>query len=356
MGYMLGGLDWTHTAIGKAFQAQEQVLFFFAAIFFIISVTLHLFSIKEQPYSRHRREGLEGEEEVDDLSLVRANGSLPHLDFIGEEEPGRDWHDEHDQNEQEVQMDFLNVDMVRCKSDSVLAMPDATIELDPDLDRDRTLGLIPDVDSPFVTDDDAVFRNFQPTEQSPLQYYGSSLRSRAQASASRDERLSGASKTGNGAPAGSSSGAFALANKVNQRPPCAPPRHRHFSFYRQPSFTFSYYGRVAFLRSRRTRGNMSPMRITSSRSMNDIYELPRRPGRRLQERGLSVSGSEDEESEDGEAGTTVKLLWLSMLKMPRQLARLCLCHLFTWFAIMAEAVFYTDFMGQVIFKGDPKVN
>jgi hypothetical protein len=45
-----------------------------------------------------------------------------------------------------------------------------------------------------------------------------------------------------------------------------------------------------------------------------------------------------------------------MLKMPKELTRLCLCHLLTWFSVIAEAVFYTDFMGQFIFKGDPKVN
>lgn len=53
--------------------------------------------------------------------------------------------------------------------------------------------------------------------------------------------------------------------------------------------------------------------------------------------------------------TTVQLLWLSMLKMPSELLRLCVCHLLTWFSIIAEAVFFTDFMGQVIYHGDPIV-
>lgn len=43
-------------------------------------------------------------------------------------------------------------------------------------------------------------------------------------------------------------------------------------------------------------------------------------------------------------------------QMPRQLWRLCLCHLLTWFSITAESVFYTDFMGQVIYHGDPTVH
>uniref|UniRef100_A0A8C7A7D7 Solute carrier family 45 member 4 n=1 Tax=Nothoprocta perdicaria TaxID=30464 RepID=A0A8C7A7D7_NOTPE len=49
IGYMLGGLDWTQTFLGSIFKSQEQVLFFFAAIIFSVSVALHLFSIEEEP-------------------------------------------------------------------------------------------------------------------------------------------------------------------------------------------------------------------------------------------------------------------------------------------------------------------
>lgn len=55
VGYALGGLDWTHTFLGAAFKSQEQILFFFAAILFSVSVVLHLFSIEEQQYSAHDR-------------------------------------------------------------------------------------------------------------------------------------------------------------------------------------------------------------------------------------------------------------------------------------------------------------
>lgn len=51
----------------------------------------------------------------------------------------------------------------------------------------------------------------------------------------------------------------------------------------------------------------------------------------------------------------MRLLWLSMLKMPSELMRLCVCHLLSWFSIISEAVFFTDFMGQVIYHGDPIV-
>uniref|UniRef100_A0A8B9QSV1 Solute carrier family 45 member 4 n=1 Tax=Anas platyrhynchos TaxID=8839 RepID=A0A8B9QSV1_ANAPL len=69
---------------------------------------------------------------------------------------------------------------------------------------------------------------------------------------------------------------------------------------------------------------------------------------------VKFSGTETPRARKGKPKPTVRLLWLSMLKMPKELLRLCVCHLLTWFSIIAEAVFYTDFMGQVIFQGDPK--
>lgn len=68
VGYALGGLDWTHTFLGMAFKSQEQILFFFAAILFSVSVVLHLFSIEEEQYSPQH----------DRLDQVRHQRNLPH--------------------------------------------------------------------------------------------------------------------------------------------------------------------------------------------------------------------------------------------------------------------------------------
>lgn len=167
---------------------------------------------------------------------------------------------------------------------------------------------------------------------------------------------------------------------------------RHHTFYRQPSCTFSYYGRVGSHRYRYHRSNAALL-IKPSRSMNDLYAVEARHRRRNRRRsrhrsGNTNSSSGDTESEEGEVRTlscnqavfvqtmirssserlllemfcvvaqvetTVRLLWLSMLKMPPELLRLCVCHLLTWFSIIAQAVFFTDFMGQVIYEGNPTV-
>lgn len=85
--------------------------------------------------------------------------------------------------------------------------------------------------------------------------------------------------------------------------PVRQSRHRH-TFYRQPSCTFSYYGRVGSHRYRYRRANAAFL-IKPSRSMNDLYEVEARHRRRSRQRNRNRSGntnssSGDTESEEGE--------------------------------------------------------
>uniref|UniRef100_A0A3B3ZD52 Uncharacterized protein n=1 Tax=Periophthalmus magnuspinnatus TaxID=409849 RepID=A0A3B3ZD52_9GOBI len=85
VGYMLGGLDWTGTALGQAFKAQEQVLFMFTAVVFIISVTLHMFSIPEQPISPRVPGVSQNPDSTSQSSLRPVDHTTPMLDAIAEE-------------------------------------------------------------------------------------------------------------------------------------------------------------------------------------------------------------------------------------------------------------------------------
>ncbi|KAF5907748.1 solute carrier family 45 member 4-like, partial [Clarias magur] len=345
LGYMLGGLDWTNTFLGHAFKAQEQVLFFFASILLSISVVLHLCSIKEQS-NNSRQQELSEAEEGDTSSSIQLNEILPkthqvpELDLIIEEDPFEIYED--NQSETDIQNDFLNV--MRSKSDSALAVPDSPIKLDPDLD----LG------DHFLHNEEPNFVQDLNSEM-PFEYCQNNSCQAHQCS-NLDEHLD-VTKVTNGNLAGEAKSKCGLnhQNKAGVRHSNATVRCRRPSFYRQPSFTFSYYGRVRFHRLRRPIGSARP--IKSSRSLNDIDSITELHERhKLQKRGSSSSGTDedDSESEEGDgSGTTVKLLWLSMLKMPPQLWRLCVCHLVTWFSLISEIVFYTDFMGQVIYEGDP---
>ncbi|KAK7898356.1 hypothetical protein WMY93_019209 [Mugilogobius chulae] len=408
--------------LGAAFKSQEQILFFFAAILFTGSVVLHLFSIEEQQYMP-LQDRLDQESPDPAQSQPSTNGRAallaPKLEMIGEDETmdSFDLYDPYgdDQSEHDMDMDFLEVELVRSKSDSVLAMTDATLDhiehdswflchLEPSIFADR---LSPyHGSSPHAST--SIFNHHHP--MSPP--HNASIR-RSSSAGSQDllrpqnhqhqthpahipkiSRLSmflqemenddgqeallnnqlNEQRTLNGRLlAGVANGdrSGCDANKLSTKGQAhragmvkaastgaavRHSRHRH-TFYRQPSCTFSYYGRVGSHRYRYRRANAAFL-IKPSRSMNDLYEVEARHRRRNRQRnrhrsGNTNSSSGDTESEEGEVETTVRLLWLSMLKMPPELLRLCVCHLLTWFSIIAEAVFFTDFMGQVIYHGDP---
>uniref|UniRef100_A0A2K5RCM0 Solute carrier family 45 member 4 n=1 Tax=Cebus imitator TaxID=2715852 RepID=A0A2K5RCM0_CEBIM len=310
VGYVLRGLYWTQTFLGSWFRTQNQVLFF-AAIIFTVSVALHLFSIEEQ-YSPQQERGAEEPSALD--------GGAPHCV----------------QSEHQLALDYLDVDIVRSKSDSALHMPDAALDLEPELLflHDMEPSIFQDASYPATH-----CSTSQELAKARLPHLATFLREAAK----EDETLlanhlnEAKVPNGSGSPAKDALGGYA---RVDVKPPAmwsSVWRRRH-AFSRQASSTFSYYGKLGSHRYRYRRAN-AVLLIKPSRSMSD--------------HGATIS-SGDTESEEGEGETTVRLLWLSMLKIPRELMRLCLCHLLTWFSIIAEAVFYSDFMGQVIFKGDPK--
>ncbi|XP_026228635.1 solute carrier family 45 member 4-like isoform X2 [Anabas testudineus] len=389
VGYMLGGLDWTGTALGRAFKSQEQVLFLFAGIIFIISVTLHLLSIPEQPFTPSNQLKVTGSGESTSQSSFRPIGHTPPLlEMIAEEDasPQALAQENTESDTEKDEMDFLAVERVRSNSDSVLAMPDATVELDPDLDPDTQL-FLPEVHHYLHNMHGELKDDFKPSEHSvqclsplggpptrtdvtvfeAMNSVMPELKNPTNVPHFLIHMTSGSHlrqvKAANGINACLSSSVHcnAVKDHVSTKLGNCPPNlsvsarpHPH-TFYRQPSFTFSYYGRVGSQRYRLRRNAPLKLRpLTASRSLNDLSDLQRYAGRRELELSSSSLSSDGSSSIGGpDRGTTVRLLWLSMLKMPSQLWRLCVCHLLTWFSIIAEAVFYTDFMGQVIFHGDP---
>ncbi|KAJ1076187.1 hypothetical protein K5549_018107, partial [Capra hircus] len=340
IGYVLGGLDWTQTFLGSWFRTQNQVLFFFAAIIFTVSVALHLSSIEEEQYSPQQERGGDpaGTPAPGPRTCVLDGGAL----FPDEV-----------QSEHELALDFLDEGLVRSKSDSVLHVPEAALGLEPELFlQDVEPSIFHDVSCPGTPRSTG-------QEHAPTRPPRRPLPLRAPTSEDEtllEEPLS-AARLPNGDSAGLQDGpGTCIYSRAALKAPATagPARRRRHVFRRQASSTFSYYGKIGSHHYRHRRANAVVL-IKPSRSMSDLYDLQARPRqhRRRHQSGATTS-SGDSESEEGEGETTVRLLWLSMLKMPPELVRLCLCHLLTWFSVIAEAVFYTDFMGQVIFEGDPK--
>ncbi|POI25825.1 hypothetical protein CIB84_010425, partial [Bambusicola thoracicus] len=50
---------------------------------------------------------------------------------------------------------------------------------------------------------------------------------------------------------------------------------------------------------------------------------------------------------------TLKSLLKTLLSMPSHYRCLCVSHLFGWMAFLSNMLFFTDFMGQVVYQGSP---
>lgn len=352
IGYVLGGLDWTQTFLGDWFRTQNQVLFFFAAIIFSVSVALHLFSIEEEQYSPQQDRSPEDAALPGTSVQPSAPAPATRLSSLGGgvQDGGTPFPDEV-QSEHELSLDYLNVDIVRSKSDSVLHMPDATLDMEPEL------LFLHDIE-PSIFHDASYPSTPRSTSQELLRAKLPRLSTFLRESTKEDDTLldnhlnEAKVPNGRGSPPVDS---LSHRSKVDLKPSATSSsmRRRRHMFHRQASSTFSYYGKIGSHCYRYRRANAVVL-IKPSRSMSDLYDLQQRQRSRHRNQSGATASSGDTESEEGEAETTVRLLWLSMLKMPKELIRLCLCHLLTWFSVIAEAVFYTDFMGRVIFKGDPQ--
>lgn len=342
IGYVLGGLDWTQTFLGSWFRTQNQVLFFFAAIVFTVSVALHLLSIEEEQYSPQQERSVEAADALaPGLRASVLDGGPLFPDEV--------------QSEHELALDYLDAGLARSKSDSVLHVPDAALDLEPELLFLRDI-------EPSIFQDASYPSTPRSTSQELARARPPRLPPLRREPAGEDETLLenhlDAAQLPNGGGSPPCDGLVGFS-RADVKPPVASGsvRRRRHMFRRQASSTFSYYGKIGSHRYRYRRANAVVL-IKPSRSMSDLYDLQKRQRQRCRRRNQSgaTTSSGDTESEEGEGETTVRLLWLSMLKMPKELVRLCLCHLLTWFSVIAEAVFYTDFMGQVIFEGDPKVS
>ncbi|XP_038199520.1 solute carrier family 45 member 4 [Arvicola amphibius] len=354
VGYVLGGLDWTPTFLGDWFRTQNQVLFFFAAIIFSVSVALHLFSIEEEQYSPQQ------DRSPEDATLpstsVQPSALAPAIRLSslgGGVQDGSPPFPDEVQSEHELSLDYLDVDIVRSKSDSVLHMPDATLDMEPEL------LFLHDIE-PSIFHDASYPSTPRSTSQELLRAKLPRLSTFLRESTKEDDTLldnhlnEAKVPNGRGSPPMDS---LSNRSKVDLKPSVmsGSMRRRRHMFHRQASSTFSYYGKIGSHCYRYRRANAVVL-IKPSRSMSDLYDLQQRQRSRHRNQSGATASSGDTESEEGEAETTVRLLWLSMLKMPKELMRLCLCHLLTWFSVIAEAVFYTDFMGRVIFEGDPQAS
>lgn len=67
---------------------------------------------------------------------------------------------------------------------------------------------------------------------------------------------------------------------------------------------------------------------------------------------ISLSSSDDDEDEEGESVTLMMYL-KSIIFMPKSLRILCLTNCLSWMGHIVYCLYFTDFVGEAVFGGDP---
>ncbi|XP_054473666.1 proton-associated sugar transporter A isoform X4 [Anoplopoma fimbria] len=70
--------------------------------------------------------------------------------------------------------------------------------------------------------------------------------------------------------------------------------------------------------------------------------------------GVKYESDISENVETGESQMSMRLLCVAIYRMPPSLRSLCTNHFLGWLSFEGMLLFYTDFMGEVVFEGDPK--
>ncbi|NXJ70182.1 S45A1 protein, partial [Rostratula benghalensis] len=70
--------------------------------------------------------------------------------------------------------------------------------------------------------------------------------------------------------------------------------------------------------------------------------------------GVKYESELNGSGETSEQPLSVKVLCSTICQMPKALRNLCINHFLGWLSFEGMLLFYTDFMGEVVFQGDPK--
>ncbi|XP_022625565.1 membrane-associated transporter protein [Seriola dumerili] len=67
----------------------------------------------------------------------------------------------------------------------------------------------------------------------------------------------------------------------------------------------------------------------------------------------SVTSSAKQPNKEAQKKMTFRSLMKAVINMPSHYRCLCVSHLFGWTAFLCNMLFFTDFMGQIVYKGNP---
>uniref|UniRef100_UPI00358F3A5E solute carrier family 45 member 4-like isoform X2 n=1 Tax=Myxine glutinosa TaxID=7769 RepID=UPI00358F3A5E len=368
MGYAVGGIKWTHTFLGEMFSSQQQIIFLFTTIIFTTSVALHLFSIPEKPLVTTRNVKSHKQPHCQGVVAMAQTKETTRdvVDTAAGEPLGK---------RREQKASCFDATVTRCRSEPVLnSWPQPVTRprcFDCSDAGDRKT--IARIGKPFShCNNDGTLCTTLPFPVPQEGARNSCIREKNTASnvvfgesliihckchrriyrwthMQQPETFSGSSDLGMKCSSGCIHSTNHNVKNLYNVPSthslhvCWPlhrqvcPRTPRIHIKRSLSCNVYDSSRSQAAQQRSSAQNLNAQAMPGSGACNSLEE------------GCDTNGLHEQLDDDN----SVRVLWKSMRHLPRELWRLCICNLFTWFTLLTFSLGYTDFMGQTVYGGKP---
>ncbi|XP_055860305.1 proton-associated sugar transporter A-like [Biomphalaria glabrata] len=325
VGYIMGGIDWNATSFGEALGGHIRVVFSVVLIAFFVFVTLTLTSFREIP--------------LKDLSIKKSElqkvkkkvGKSKYRKFTNEDTSSSG------EEEQTEGSDIGRVERVSsygalCETDkNALRKQNADLTSHSEADKDKHQ--IANISDRHWTVSDNLHNDTNLNKDSENQLvkeinYGDSV--------------------------------YPKARSANSASGSTIPEIRSIevSSLNSPQI---YDSATSYAQSKNSSKATSTSRVPPSRSgLSQSYQCngSLASGERQgnpQHKGSSVGAGVRDVIDTVEVSTdvTLKTYLKSIIRMPKSMWILCLCNLLCWMSLVCYSLYFTDFVGQSVYGGDP---
>ncbi|XP_072308732.1 proton-associated sugar transporter A isoform X2 [Eucyclogobius newberryi] len=352
-GYIVGGINWDQTQFGKSMGGQLRVIYLFTSITLVFATTMTMFSIPERPLPKTNANKASSKNQLKSPSLPLPPsppvppGSAPGLD---EDEEGLYSYNFSNSHHSDPLAHSCSANARLCAglTSPISPMSPLTPKYGSFISRDGSLTGInefasslgtsyidrvlidcytgqqtPQNPEPNCTTTPLPPGDTPPPTQSTQQTEGASIGQGDEdiTPAVEAQESDGVQCDGGGAEAG----AGGHRGSILKRP-------QSLALMEEP-----YASQTVGLENGRRRT------VTFSQQVANILL-----------NGVRYESDLSENVETGESQMSMKLLCIAIYRMPPSLRSLCTNHFLGWLSFEGMLLFYTDFMGEVVFEGDPK--
>ncbi|XP_068568377.1 proton-associated sugar transporter A isoform X3 [Cebidichthys violaceus] len=360
-GYIVGGINWDQTQFGRSMGGQLRVIYLFTSITLVFATAMTLMSIPERPLPKNKNSS-KAHLKSPSLALPPSPPVPPALGLDEEDEDGLyryNFSKSHPYNSDPLAHSCsANARLCAGLTSPISPMSPLTPKYGSFISRDSSLTGINDFASSLGTSYiDSVLINCYTGQQTPQALASTTVPLPPGDSPPPDESTQGAGSH----PAGQTQ-ADAVSHPAGEAEDAEAPQHEgeaqsQVTAGAQPG-AGSHRGSSAGILKRPQ--SLALMEDPIATQIVGLENGRRRTVTFSQQvanillNGVRYESDLSENVETGESQLSIRLLCVAIYRMPPSLRSLCTNHFLGWLSFEGMLLFYTDFMGEVVFEGDPK--